>query len=99
MLVVAVGAITFINYNSVGGAFSEATYESLDRLSETEAIDAVTQDITKQVELMTVLAGDSILEHSIETTNTAYTGTEAEIIADIERMDEAWISPPKTMRC
>ncbi|MEZ4835999.1 MAG: hypothetical protein R2873_29050 [Caldilineaceae bacterium] len=94
----AVGAITFINYNSVGGAFSEATYESLDRLSETEAI-IVLQDITKQVELMTVLAGDSILEHSIETTNTAYTGTEAEIIADIERMDEAWISPPKTMRC
>ncbi|MCB0112883.1 MAG: cache and HAMP domain-containing protein, partial [Caldilineaceae bacterium] len=91
LLVVAVGAITFINYNSVGGAFSEATYESLDRLSETEAI-IVLQDITKQVELMTVLAGDSILEHSVETTNTAYTGTEAEIIADIERMDEAWIA-------
>ena len=88
-VLVVVSALTYFWQFTTTQILTEHQGGELHKVAETRAV-RIGGLLNEQINLLTALSLDEVLKESIQDQNKAYTGSPAEILADIEEKDLQW---------
>ncbi len=89
----AVGAVAFVITQQVEDTLNQRVGESL--LAEARSqVDVTNLFLHEKISQMQVLALTEVVIDGVEARNRNYNGSEAEILAEIQRLDNHWVNAP-----
>ena len=89
----AVAGVAFVIIQQVEEALTQRVGEGLRAEAQGQA-DVTNLFFHEKISQMQVLALTDIIQDGIETRNNSYSGSDAEILAEIQRLDDYWINAP-----